>query len=393
MLKNECSRNCWLAAGICGLLVWIFNGTFFGGLLMGLIAFFLLGKLFVWGVCQGRGGLREDQEVLGETARTRHSADPDPAEAGILGRAEQAVVDAGQAIAATAAAAVDKGRDALDDDDDDREDDDDDRDNDDDDGLLDRAEDRLEQAGDAVKEAMGALAVRGKKALSSLTDNDDDREETATDEPGKDGRRSGTSGSANAAQPAALYDARVSEAPEAASDAGTESTNVSPSGQSAIPARDNPAEDTAPAKPAGKAKADKPAKSDKKKKSDKAEKTAKAKKSGKAEKSGKSDKSAKSAKKKSAKKVEAASPAAASSDDLKEIKGIGPQLEGVLHENGVTSFSQIAGWSDADIDHFAGLIGRMGGRIRSDDWVEQARILAAGGETEFSKRVDKGEVY
>ena len=33
------------------------------------------------------------------------------------------------------------------------------------------------------------------------------------------------------------------------------------------------------------------------------------------------------------------------------------------------------------------------GRVSRDDWVEQAKILAAGGETEFSKRVEDGDVY
>ena len=80
-------------------------------------------------------------------------------------------------------------------------------------------------------------------------------------------------------------------------------------------------------------------------------------------------------------------------DDLKEIKGVGPKLEEMLHEHGVTRFDQIAAWNDAEIDHYAELIGRMGGRIRSDDWVGQARTLAAGGETEFSKRVEEGGVY
>ncbi|RJE85284.1 hypothetical protein [Paracoccus onubensis] len=92
----------------------------------------------------------------------------------------------------------------------------------------------------------------------------------------------------------------------------------------------------------------------------------------------------------------AAQPAAkdeAAKDDLKEIKGVGPKLEDLLSQHGVTRFAQIAEWGDAEIDHFAELIGRMGSRIRSDDWVGQARILAAGGETEFSKRVEKGDVY
>lgn len=68
---------------------------------------------------------------------------------------------------------------------------------------------------------------------------------------------------------------------------------------------------------------------------------------------------------------------AAEPDDLKRIKGIGPKLEEVLHAGGVTRFAQIAAWDDAEIDRFAELIGRMGSRIRSDDWVGQARDLAA----------------
>lgn len=94
-----------------------------------------------------------------------------------------------------------------------------------------------------------------------------------------------------------------------------------------------------------------------------------------------------------AKPAKAAPKKPAQPDDLKQIKGVGPKLEELLHANGITQFAQIADWSDADIDHFAEVIGRMGGRIRSDDWKAQARVLAAGGETEFSQRVDKGEVY
>ncbi|MBU2958216.1 hypothetical protein Q4511_05355 [Paracoccus sp. 1_MG-2023] len=77
-------------------------------------------------------------------------------------------------------------------------------------------------------------------------------------------------------------------------------------------------------------------------------------------------------------------------DDLKLIKGVGPKLEDLLHEHGVNRFAQIAQWDDAEIDRFAEIIGRMGGRIRSDDWVGQAQMLARGGETEFSKRAREG---
>jgi predicted flap endonuclease-1-like 5' DNA nuclease len=85
--------------------------------------------------------------------------------------------------------------------------------------------------------------------------------------------------------------------------------------------------------------------------------------------------------------------AKAKPDDLKQIKGVGPKLEQLLHENGITQFSQIAAWGEAEIDEFAEKIGSMGGRIRSDDWIAQAKTLAEGGSTEFASRVKKGDVY
>ena len=80
-------------------------------------------------------------------------------------------------------------------------------------------------------------------------------------------------------------------------------------------------------------------------------------------------------------------------DDLKRIKGIGPKLEGVCNEIGVYHFDQIAAWSADEIAWVnANLIG-FKGRVTRDQWVDQAKLLAAGEETEFSKRVDKGSVY
>jgi len=72
-------------------------------------------------------------------------------------------------------------------------------------------------------------------------------------------------------------------------------------------------------------------------------------------------------------------------DDLKLLKGVGPALEKKLHENGVTSFAQIAAWSPADVAEMDDRLA-FKGRIDRDGWIEQARTLAAGGETEFSKR-------
>jgi NADH-quinone oxidoreductase subunit E len=78
-------------------------------------------------------------------------------------------------------------------------------------------------------------------------------------------------------------------------------------------------------------------------------------------------------------------------DDLKRIKGVGPKLEGILHDLGFYHFDQIANWSRENIAWVDGRL-KFKGRIERDDWVSQARLLASGEETEFSKRVDKGEV-
>ncbi len=80
-------------------------------------------------------------------------------------------------------------------------------------------------------------------------------------------------------------------------------------------------------------------------------------------------------------------------DNLKEIKGVGPKLEELLHSLGVYHFDQIAGWGPAEVAWMDENLKGFRGRVSRDGWVEQAKILAAGGETEFSSRVDKGEVY
>lgn len=62
-------------------------------------------------------------------------------------------------------------------------------------------------------------------------------------------------------------------------------------------------------------------------------------------------------------------------DDLKLIVGIGPVLERMLHQLGVTTFRQIARWSERDIDEFDAKLPEFPGRIRRDAWVTQAREL------------------
>ena len=80
---------------------------------------------------------------------------------------------------------------------------------------------------------------------------------------------------------------------------------------------------------------------------------------------------------------------AASGDDLTRIKGLGPKLSTTLHGAGVTSFAQIAAWSDADIDRIDAQLGRFKGRIRRDDWVEQAKLLSGGDTAAYEARFGK----
>ncbi len=62
-------------------------------------------------------------------------------------------------------------------------------------------------------------------------------------------------------------------------------------------------------------------------------------------------------------------------DDLKLIVGVGPVLERMLYQLGVTTFRQIARWSEHDIDEFDAKLPEFPGRIRRDAWVTQARAL------------------
>jgi predicted flap endonuclease-1-like 5' DNA nuclease len=80
-------------------------------------------------------------------------------------------------------------------------------------------------------------------------------------------------------------------------------------------------------------------------------------------------------------------------DNLKEIKGVGPKLEKLLNSMGFYHFDQIANWTADEVAWVNANLEGFKGRVSRDNWVEQAKILAAGGETEFSKRVDKGGVY
>jgi predicted flap endonuclease-1-like 5' DNA nuclease len=75
-------------------------------------------------------------------------------------------------------------------------------------------------------------------------------------------------------------------------------------------------------------------------------------------------------------------------DDLKRIKGIGVLIEKRLNSLNVMTYEDIANWTSEDIDRISQSLD-FKGRIERENWVEQARILAAGGDTEFSRRADR----
>jgi len=61
-------------------------------------------------------------------------------------------------------------------------------------------------------------------------------------------------------------------------------------------------------------------------------------------------------------------------DDLKVIKGIGPEIERRLHEAGIMSFAQLAALTPADLEN---ILGSMIKRLANEqDLLDQARELA-----------------
>jgi len=80
-------------------------------------------------------------------------------------------------------------------------------------------------------------------------------------------------------------------------------------------------------------------------------------------------------------------------NDLKRISGIGPSLEKKLNTIGIFTYQQISKFSYKDMADITELITFFPGRIERDNWVLQAKNLVKGTGTDFSKRVDKGDVY
>ncbi len=64
-------------------------------------------------------------------------------------------------------------------------------------------------------------------------------------------------------------------------------------------------------------------------------------------------------------------------DDLKKISGVGPKLEKLLNENGVYHYWQVAAWTADEIAYMDDKLS-FKGRIERDNWIDQAKTLAAG---------------
>ncbi|TRW97333.1 hypothetical protein FNJ84_07385 [Paracoccus sp. M683] len=301
MPRTNCARNCWIAGGAIGLLVWIFASgigqtSFMGGLFLGLIAAVLMGLFLTWALCSGTGSAEDERDHA--LPRATPSQQPGAMPAAVPAAAAPLMASADPVAAAEPAPAQMPEPAPV--------------------AQPAAASDTARNAAKAARDSR----KRTEKAEKAALDAAQASEEVVKTKRGK--RHSTLSLASTASE---VSGKKATEKAKAEADAGD-------------------------------------------------------------------GKAAKKVEKKAAKKAGAAeTPATIEADDLKQIKGVGPKLEALLHDNGVTRFAQIAAWTDAEVDRFADLIGSMGGRIRSDDWIGQARTLASGGETEFSQRVEKGDVY
>lgn len=86
-----------------------------------------------------------------------------------------------------------------------------------------------------------------------------------------------------------------------------------------------------------------------------------------------------------------AGPRGGQPDELELIRGVGPQNEVRLHALGVFHFDQIAAWTAKEAQWVGGYLA-FPGRIEREDWIGQAKVLAAGGTTAHADRVRSGEI-
>jgi large subunit ribosomal protein L21 len=88
-------------------------------------------------------------------------------------------------------------------------------------------------------------------------------------------------------------------------------------------------------------------------------------------------KAAKAEAPKAAKPAKAKTAASSDGDDLSTISGVGPVIVGKLNAEGITTFAQIAAWTDADVEAIEEKLS-FKGRVGREDWIAQAIELAKG---------------
>ena len=69
--------------------------------------------------------------------------------------------------------------------------------------------------------------------------------------------------------------------------------------------------------------------------------------------------------------------ASTTADGISLIAGIGPKILKGLNDLGITTFAQIASWTDADVERIETEL-KQKGRVAREEWIEQARELMAG---------------
>ena len=84
-----------------------------------------------------------------------------------------------------------------------------------------------------------------------------------------------------------------------------------------------------------------------------------------------------------------AAPQPAAGDDLSKIKGLGPKLQALLPTLGISTYAQIAALTEADLADLDAKLGAFAGRPKRDNWMEQAKYLAAGDVAGFEAQFGK----
>lgn len=82
------------------------------------------------------------------------------------------------------------------------------------------------------------------------------------------------------------------------------------------------------------------------------------------------------------------SPKPTGKDDLIKIKGINSKIETDLNNLGIYHFEQIAKWSNKNCEWIEEFL-LLPGVARGNHWVEQAKVLQSGRDTEYSLQIEK----